>query len=55
MVNADELLINVVTINKLKVLIGLSQKARGKVQEASLSSCRRHQIPPANRQNLTHS
>jgi len=55
MVNADELPINVVTIIKLKVLTSLSQKARGKVQAASLSACRRQQTPPANRQNLTHS
>ncbi len=53
MVNSGEPLLNVVTSNKPKVLIGLSQKARG--QELVLKI---HQsqmvVPPAKRRNLSH-
>lgn len=55
MVKGSELLINVVRTNKLKVLLSLSQKARGQAQEAPSSSCRRHEVPPADRQDLRHS
>jgi len=55
MVKISELLINVVRTGKLKVLISLGQKARGQAQEAPPSSCRRQEMPPADRQDLTHS
>jgi hypothetical protein len=51
--NACELLINVVTKNKPKVLKGLDQKVRGMVK-ALYNRFRQSMIPPAERQVLTH-
>ena len=53
-VNTCEPLINVVTSDKPKMLIGLSQKARGQEKEFTLSFSQTIR-PPANRRNLTHS
>jgi len=53
MCNIFELLINVVSVNRLKMLTGLNQKVRGKV-EVFACHFTRSKIPPANRQTLTH-
>lgn len=53
MCNIGELLINVVIFDRPKMLIGLSQKARG--MDKTLCCCfTRSLIPSANRQTLTH-
>ena len=49
MANTCELLINVVRTNKPKMLTGLNQKVRGRVQGLLLSSTQT-QAPPADRQ-----
>ena len=51
--NICELLINVVMLNKPKVLTGLDQKVRGMVRGLSIPSTH-SRIPPAKRQALTH-
>jgi hypothetical protein len=51
--NISELLINVVILDKPKVLLGLNQKVRGMVRGLSTSSTH-STIPPAKRQALTH-
>ena len=51
--NISELLINVVILNKPKVLLGLNQKVRGMVRGLSTSSTH-STIPPAERHALTH-
>jgi hypothetical protein len=51
--NICELLINVVIINKPKVLTGLSQKARGMDGTLPFRSAQ-PMIPPADRQILSH-
>ncbi len=51
--NISELLINVVILNKPKVLLGLNQKVRGMVR-GLLTSSTHSRIPPAKRQTLTH-
>ena len=48
-----ELLINVVSVNKLKMLTGLNQKVRGMVRALMLRSAQ-SMIPPADRQILSH-
>ena len=53
MENRCELLINVVRIDKPKVLIGLSQKARG-MDRTLITRVTQPMIPPAERQLLTH-
>jgi hypothetical protein len=53
MVNICELLINVVTSNKPKALIGLGQTGKWAGLEAFWSS-NTDADPPANRQYLTH-
>ena len=51
--NIRELLINVVILNKPKVLLGLNQKVRGMVRGLFIPFT--HSIiPPAKRQALTH-
>jgi hypothetical protein len=54
MVNGSELLINVVTPNKPKVLTGLSQKGKWPGARA-IKSLAADEVPPAERQDLTHS
>ncbi len=51
--NIGELLINVVNVDRPKMLTGLDQKVRGM---AGMVRCcpTRTTIPPANRQTLTH-
>ncbi len=51
--NICELPINVVTLNKPNVLLGLSQKARG-MDNVLFHHITQLIIPPANRQSLTH-
>ena len=53
MCNICELLINAVRVNRPKMLTGLDQKVRGRVE---MLACHftRSMIPPANRQTLTH-
>jgi hypothetical protein len=51
MVNGNELSINLVKTNKLKLLIGLSQKASG-MDVMLVSHYTRSVNPPGNRQNL---
>ncbi len=51
--NICELLINVVILNKPKVLLGLNQKVRGMVRGLFIPSTH-STIPPAKRQALTH-
>ena len=51
--NISELLINVVMLDKPKVLLGLNQKVRGMVRGLSISSTH-STIPPAKRQALIH-
>jgi len=53
MVNTSELLINVVTCDKPKMLIGLSQNGKGSGMDAPNSSIADGE-PPAKRQDLTH-
>lgn len=53
MVNESELLINVVNVNKPKVLTGLNQKGKGPSTDAGTSSVA-DDAPPAERQDLTH-
>lgn len=53
MVNICEPLINVVTRNKPKMLIGLNQKVRGQVQVFN-DHLVADVVPPANRWNLNH-
>ena len=53
MVNICELLINVVTCDKPKMLTGLSQNGKGSGMDAPNSSIA-DTAPPAERQNLTH-
>jgi len=48
-----ELLINVVSLNKPKMLTGLNQKVRGMVRAFRLHSAQ-SMIPPADRQILSH-
>jgi RNA-directed DNA polymerase len=51
--NVCELLINVVIVDRPKMLTGLDQKVRGVV--GTVRCCpTRTTIPPANRQTLTH-
>ena len=51
--NESELLINVVRIDKSKVLVGLNQKVRG-MDSTLLTRATQPMIPPAERQFLTH-
>ncbi len=51
--NRRELLINVVILDKPKVLLGLNQKVRGMVRGLCNSSTH-SRIPPAKRQALSH-
>ena len=51
--NISELLVNVVILNKPKVLIGLNQKVRGMVRGLFVPFTH-STIPPAKRQALTH-
>ena len=51
--NIGELLINVVILDKPKVLLGLNQKVRGMVRGLFIPSTH-STIPPAERQALTH-
>ena len=51
--NIRELLINVVILNKPKVLLGLNQKVRGMVRGLFIPSTH-SRTPPAKRQALTH-
>ena len=51
--NISELLINVVILNKPKVLLGLNQKVRGMVRGLFTPSTH-SKLPPAKRQALTH-
>ena len=51
--NISELLINVVILNKPKVLLGLNQKVRGMDRGLFIPSTH-SKIPPAKRQTLTH-
>ena len=53
MCNICELLINVVSVNGPKMLTGLNQMVRGRV-EVFACHFTRSKIPPANRQTLTH-
>ena len=52
-VNQREPPLNVVRSNKPKTLTGLSQKARGRVEEFSYLSTQT-KTPPAKRRDLTH-
>ena len=51
--NICELLINIVSASKPKMLTGLSQKARGMVGAVAIRSTQ-SMIPPAERQTLSH-
>jgi len=51
--NISELLVNVVILNKPKVLLGLNQKVGGMVRGLFTPSTH-SKIPPAKRQALTH-
>jgi hypothetical protein len=51
--NICELLLNVVNVNRPKMLTGLDQKVRGK-DGMFRSRPTRPMTPPANRQTLTH-
>ena len=51
--NISELLINVVILDKPKVLSGLNQKVRGMVR-GLFNSSTHSRTPPAERQALTH-
>jgi len=53
MENRRELLINVVRIDKPKVLVGLNQKVRGR-DSTLLTRATQPMIPSAERQLLTH-
>jgi len=53
MVNTSELLINVVIVNKPKMLIGLNQNGKWPGIDARTSSVADEE-PPAERQDLTH-
>lgn len=53
MCNIFELLINVVTVNRPKMLTGLNQNGKG-YGEVFVCHFTRSMIPPANRQTLTH-
>jgi len=53
MENRCELLINVVRIDKPKVLVGLNQKVRGR-DSTLLTRATQPMIPSAERQLLTH-
>ena len=52
--NISELLINVVILNKPKVLLGLNQKVRGGMVRGLFIPSTHSRTPPAKRQALTH-